>query len=338
VITVETTPPQPGTIRLGEFIQFRVSKPGPEVETRYLLVHERIIYTKPVLDWTADPLFLFFPEAPGDYRMVVEWRAPDGSRGQVAVPFAVTAGTVVSWAPQKVRVDRSTSLWAPSGWESMQVESWEQQLVALVKEVLTPGSVVYDVGANMGLYSVLFARLTGAEGHVYCFEANPVCVHFLRANLSHNAVANADIIPLAIAQEAGWLRFNINYGNSNLGLSEVSHFYAAKTGHEIQVECRDLDGVVSQLGLPPPGLIKIDIEGAEERAIRGMHSTLAAHLPILVLELHGAEVARLTLDLLTPMGYRYRHPSQPEQVLEQGELLDRHATGVFQTVAQVPRG
>ena len=188
MITVETTPPAPGTVRLGEFIQFRVAKPAPEVETRYFLIHECILYTKPVLEWTTDPLFLFFPEAPGAYRMVVEWRTPEGSHGRVEVPFAVTAGAEASWVPQKVRLDRSTSLWAPSGWESMQVESWERQLVALVREVMTPGSVVFDIGANMGLYSVLFARLTGSEGHVYCFEANPVCVHFLRANLSHNDV------------------------------------------------------------------------------------------------------------------------------------------------------
>jgi hypothetical protein len=139
---------------------------------------------------------------------------------------------------------------------------------------------------------------------------------------------------MAIGHEAGSVRFNINYGNSNLGLSEVSHFFSAKTGHEIQVECRDLDRIVSELGLPPPALIKIDIEGAEERAVRGMHATLAEHRPILVLELHGAEVAELTLDLLTPLGYRYRHPEQPDELLEQGELLERYATGVFQTVAQ----
>jgi FkbM family methyltransferase len=193
------------------------------------------------------------------------------------------------------------------------------------------GWTVFDIGANLGFYSIYFSRAVGVKGHVYCFEANLVCVYFLQTNLILNHVENCAIIPAAILEKQDTTPFTINYASSGLGITQKSSFYTTKLGHEISVLGFDLDELLNSHFNKPPDLIKIDIEGAEEYAVRGMERILRRHHPILLLEIHGLEAAKITLPLLDRLGYRVQDVDG-KKLLRVNEFLASFSDKVTQLI------
>jgi FkbM family methyltransferase len=306
-------PKQPASIELGQIIEIQVTDAEPDLETRYFIRHEHVLYPSPITPWGTQTTFQFYPEAPGYFQIAAEWRTPDGSHGWLEQSFSVTVGVKAIGrkhfnssidGPSLVEIDDGTSIWSVSGWEAGLIRHWESDLMSALKNFVEPGFVIYDVGANIGVYSVYASRLVGPQGHVYAVEANPMCVYLLRCNLSAAGVDNFTILPIALSDAPGSCQFKINYGNSNLGLTEESALFGLKTGQEIQVKSLDFDSMTSSFNLRPPDLIKIDIEGAEEHAIRGMRRALVEHRPTLLLEIHGEHAARATFELLEGINYK----------------------------------
>src|SRR5262249_43113851 len=176
--------------------------------------------------------------------------------------------------PRLVKVDRKTRLWVPTPWESDAMASHEQAMIEALRRIVKPGAVVYDIGAHVGLYAVALARMAGDRGHVYCVEADPVCVYLLACNMQLNGVANFDILPVAVLDGPGQTEFTINYRNFLVGVAAASPF-GAKNGHRISVKADSLDGLIEGYGLRLPDLIKMDVEGAEVVAVLGRRRTLA---------------------------------------------------------------
>lgn len=321
------------SIELGRLVEFHLVKDDPAIETRFFLRQSPIIYTRALKDWTNEPVLVVFPEAPGSYTLLAEWRAPDGRSGWEQLDFAVVATRQSSPEPQRVQLDEETAIWVPSAWEANVFRQTEKASIDLLATYIEPGSVVYDIGANVGVYAARMARLAGPEGRVVCVEANPLCVQFLRTNLMLTSTDNFDILPVAVLDRNGETRFALNYGNSNLGLSEVSHHYGVKAGHEIVVPCYRLDYLIEKFHLRPPAVIKMDIEGAEHRAILGMRKTLRTHRPVLMLEIHGKLCAANALDALDRLDYRYRDPKSGENFDHAAMICERFADRVFQLLA-----
>jgi FkbM family methyltransferase len=129
-------------------------------------------------------------------------------------------------------------------------------------DAIAPGSVVLDVGANIGLYTLLAAK-RGAR--VFAIEADPRNLELLRQNVHLNGFDDrVTIFPIAAGNQQGMVmlyRTRGNSGNSNLfeGIDPV------------QVPCRTIDS----LNLPPIDVCKMDIEGNEVSALRGMGATIA---------------------------------------------------------------
>jgi FkbM family methyltransferase len=337
-------PSQPAAIVLGQFLEIQVTDTGPGLETRFFFRHEHVLYPSPLTSWEPRTTLLFFPESPGDFQIAVEWRMPDGSHGWLEQSFSVTVGAKALTrrlldssidGPSLVEIGGGTSIWSVSGWESGLIRHWESDLMNTLEELVEPGFVVYDVGANVGVYSVYASRLVGPKGHVYSIEANPVCVYLLRCNLGSTGNGNFTIIPIAVSDAPGSCRFKINYGNSNLGLTDESALFEQKMGQEIQVSSLDFDSMKSSFNLRPPDLIKIDIEGAEEYAIRGMRGSLVEHQPVLLLEIHGEQAAGATFELLDGVSYRcfsLDKPQGPPCGLD--TILLNARQGVFHLVAR----
>ena len=150
---------------------------------------------------------------------------------------------------------------------------------------LGPSDVFYDVGANIGFFTLIAAR-NGA--HAFAFEPHPVALAALKRNLAANHLA-ADIYGCALADRDG---------AGYLDAGAVHTAALAESGHPVQL--RRLDG----LELPPPTAVKIDVDGAEAAVLVGMRETLKAHMPRLAVELHGtlAECEAI----LAEIGYRWR--------------------------------
>lgn len=326
----------PGFLPLGAVWRTRWSSETLMTEVRLIVRHGPLRLPKPAIDWTRSEDLAFLPEAPGDYELVLQWRTEDGRRGHVSSFVRVADGQPRTDAgPVLARAGKG--LWAPSAWEARLLEDAEHVALDLLDELLEPGDVAYDVGANLGLYALRMMERVGPGGRIYCVEANPVCVSFLQANLLRNGIENAEILPLALLDARGTVRFTIHYGNANLGISAPSGFYAQKVGHEIQVESIGLDDLVEDYSLRPPDLVKIDVEGAEAMVLGGMSRTLGSRRPRLLLELHGFGAASASLALLEAHGYCFIEPGKRRRRQDARETVAAHGDTVYQ-IAALPVG
>jgi FkbM family methyltransferase len=207
--------------------------------------------------------------------------------------------------PFRVRLRRNRSLWLRNPQES------ESFPFAMLRHFVRPGEVVYDCGANLGLYDRFLVSNLGA-GRVVAFEPSEENRRFLAANLALGKIGDrTTVLPFALADEDGTAEFQVDDVQTTSGaLSRVTGGEASEGRRNlrlapltIRVPCRRLDTVVAEERLPPPDVIKIDVEGAEGLLLRGATGLLRERGPRLVVELHGAGVAREVLELLFAQGY-----------------------------------
>jgi FkbM family methyltransferase len=173
--------------------------------------------------------------------------------------------------------------------------TYEQAKQRLFARSIRPGAVVFDVGANVGFYTLIAARKSGPAGRVYAFEPLPRNIAFLRRHLQRNDVINAEVIEAAVSDAAGRAAFEES-GSPAMGRLGSSG--------RLQVRTVTLDQMVLDSGLPPPEVIKIDIEGGETRALEGARRILARAQPLVFLATHGRQVHSQCCALLEEMGYR----------------------------------
>ena len=171
----------------------------------------------------------------------------------------------------------------------------------LFRQLVRPGMVVVEVGANIGAHTVELSRLVGAEGNVIAFEPQRVVFQTLCANLALNSCANVHAYQAAIGASAGEITVPVlppdrpaNFG----GLSLVG----ATRGERVPL--RRLD----DLGLAACHVLKLDLEGMEVEALRGGAGVVAAHRPAIYAENDRRERSAELLGLLLGWGYRvYAH-------------------------------
>jgi FkbM family methyltransferase len=185
-------------------------------------------------------------------------------------------------------------------------------MLGALQRLIHPGDVVYDIGANIGIYSRFMAQQFGA-GRVYAFE--PVAGNYPRLvrNLEIGGCADrAEALQLAIGDEDGLVDFQSDDMSALTGaLDAVNHGTASRNRVQYhlppqveKVRVARLDTVIPDRGLATPDVVKLDIEGAEAMALRGAPRLLEERKPRWVIELHSGPVAAEVLEILWK--YRYR--------------------------------
>jgi FkbM family methyltransferase len=146
----------------------------------------------------------------------------------------------------------------------------------LLKKLVEPGMQIVDVGANIGLYTLLLARLTGEIGHVFAFEPEPNLFSVLCENCEANNAVNVTPFRCAAGDANGRATFEratFNSGDNRLGGSKPG-------AQSIEVEVARLDEV---LPVQTVQFIKLDVQGHEVAALTGMHRLLASSPDVRVL-------------------------------------------------------
>jgi FkbM family methyltransferase len=179
-------------------------------------------------------------------------------------------------------------------------------------ELPLEGRTVYDVGAWEGTTALALARRVGPSGSVWAFEPNPTAAAKLRRNLGLNGMTNVSLLDVAVGDSTG--EVDLAFQRNATGRAQiVSEAGGEQRGVLVRVPMATLDELREQRGLPPPHLIKIDVEGAETQVLRGARRTIVAHRPDLLLELHGRTFAEKrakcesVLEELRELGYDGRH-------------------------------
>jgi len=163
------------------------------------------------------------------------------------------------------------------------VGAWEPAAQRLMVRYVVPGSVAYDIGANIGIHTLLLSRLVGRSGQVYAFEPVPVLYDRLCENIRLNpSLIAARPIQLALGDSSGTAAF---YTGHHAG---AGHLAASgpENGDRIVVSTSKLDEFVYRDQHAPPGFVKIDVEGAEGSVLAGAEQVLSNARPILLVDLH----------------------------------------------------
>jgi FkbM family methyltransferase len=170
---------------------------------------------------------------------------------------------------------------------------------------IRPGMTVYDVGANRGQLTLFFARAVGPAGAVVSFEPVGALFADLEANVRLNGLAQVRPYRLALADRCGAALFAFSGRHPTQGkLVGCEPSYDNPEATAAPVEAAALDELVARDRLPPPGLLKIDVEGAAALVLRGAARTIERHAPDVFIELHGGEEQQAVKEHLLARGYR----------------------------------
>lgn len=165
--------------------------------------------------------------------------------------------------------------------------SWEPHLVACFRKVCRPGAVAFDIGANVGYHTLMLATLTGTEGKCYAFEPNSENCRLILLGCERNGLSNITLFPIALSDQPGWEYFSSHIG-SNGGF--VTQQFVSLHGHGTVVPVFVLDG----LPLPKADLIKVDVEGAEYKVLKGGEALLSKSRPTIISEFSAEMTPRVS--------------------------------------------
>ncbi|EKD67427.1 MAG: hypothetical protein ACD_48C00414G0002 [uncultured bacterium] len=145
------------------------------------------------------------------------------------------------------------------------------------------GDVIWDIGAYQGTWTIPLAAIH-KENTFYCFEPDPKYFDILQKNLQLNNLNTVYAYPYAISNTSGnqelYLHSQFNH------CSALRQLYPKQTAQAVRVQTKTIDNCVSTYLIPPPDILKIEVEGAENMVLQGMRSIHPRHI---FLEIHTPE-------------------------------------------------
>jgi FkbM family methyltransferase len=183
---------------------------------------------------------------------------------------------------------------------------FEPGTTKLIEQIVRPGMVVIDLGAHVGYYTLLAARLVGQQGKVFAFEPDPGNYALLLENIALNGFGSVQALRQAVADRSGSTSFFLSPWGS-----DRNSLYQDNSGLEAQrvdVEVITLDDFLVQAGNPIVDLVKMDIEGSELAALEGMKKTLKRTRRLIMefspVSVHaGSSNPEQLLDMLNRFGF-----------------------------------
>lgn len=206
------------------------------------------------------------------------------------------------WA--QVKAGAAKGLWLelnPRTGEKYLHGTAEEPVQDVLIKHLRPAMVLYDLGANVGMFSLIAARIVGPQGHVYSFEPDSTVSARLRRNIARNLLSNLTVVEAGAWSSSRKLGFvSADAASPDRG---TGRFVDGQTGQSVMLDCISLDDFVESH--PAPDAIKCDVEGAEVEVLRGAENLIGTYLPWIVAEMHSAASAGAWTSFLRPFGYRF---------------------------------
>jgi FkbM family methyltransferase len=196
---------------------------------------------------------------------------------------------------------------------------FEERFLEFMRSILTPQSVVVDIGANIGNHALYLARKCRS---VHCFEPNPSALRRLYKNIELNRAVNVTVHEFGLGERDEVAAF---YENTSDNLAASG--FVERDGRRSDLPLRNADQAISELNLTRLDFIKIDVEGMEESVFRGLQQTIARHRPLIDFEFLGQRRGPADFDAIRRLlpGYRILEPRfSPSE----GSILKRLAWNI----------
>jgi FkbM family methyltransferase len=218
---------------------------------------------------------------------LARFMVPKGTRVWLRLPAGLGEGLWVHLDP-RLEMDYAKGAYEPLMQKAM-------------ASALAPGSVFYDVGAHIGVFSLIAARVVGKSGAVFAFEADPDNAQRIKEHACRNGLDQIHVVPCAVWSSPGKLAFQRAAVNSSRNRGAVANDPNLENEDLIEVEAISLD-TFSRDHLKPT-LMKIDIEGGEAAALQGSERIFTSHKPILICEVHNQASEEYVLRWLSSKRY-----------------------------------
>lgn len=174
-----------------------------------------------------------------------------------------------------------------------------QQEFALLSAITSAGSVIAEIGANMGAHTVRLAKHVGLQGRVVAFEPQPVMFQALCGTIALNGLMNVDCFPYALSSETGHLQIpHLDYRQQN-NFGGISFERPAEGG--LPVPMNRFDDVFV---LPRLDMMKIDVEGMELSVLKGAEAMVSKFRPVIYMENDNKPKSPALLQWLFDHDYR----------------------------------
>jgi FkbM family methyltransferase len=155
---------------------------------------------------------------------------------------------------------------------------FEPRDAEMFKHLVQPGTVMLDVGANIGQYALITAKFGGKNARVYAFEPSPAVRQRLQHHLTINQASQVEVVAKAVGSAPGVAQFYPAAGEDNSGVGSLlpaeSHRDDLRSQEGIEVEVTTLDIFVREQKLERVDMIKVDVEGFDFEALKGGEALL----------------------------------------------------------------
>lgn len=179
----------------------------------------------------------------------------------------------------------------------------EASVQKALAEILKPGMVFFDLGANIGLFSLLASRLVGTSGKTFSFEPDPVTALRLSRNIEKNRFHNIVVVEAGAGSATGRFTFlSADASSPDRGLGRFA--LEGEKGAGEARQCYALDDFVREF--PRPDAIKCDVEGAEAEVIQGARNLFTSCRPWIIFEIHSVANGEAVQKLCAEIGYNIR--------------------------------
>ena len=212
-------------------------------------------------------------------------------------------------------------------------KNYEAENFELLRKSCKPGAVIIDIGAHIGLFSVIAAQVTGKTGKVYAFEPAPGTYSLLQKTVAINHGETViESFKKAVGKENGKITFFISNDLADNSNSLVN-YKEDRTLHGIDVAVTSIDNFVKEKNINRLNFIKIDVEGAEYDTLQGAVETLRTLKPVCIVAIHPQPIAakgdslEAIYDLIAGCNYRVtldKKDFSKAALLANTELIDLH--------------
>jgi len=155
----------------------------------------------------------------------------------------------------------------------------------LLAQNLKKGMVCFDIGANIGYYTLLESKIVGAEGKVIAIEPSPINFKQLQKNIQNEKVTNVELYQMAGGNQNGTIKFLLD-SHSNLSRIVLDEENPKTLDETVDVPIKKLDSFIDEFSIKKLDFIRMDVEGYEFNILEGMQNSIKKFRPMIQIEVH----------------------------------------------------
>lgn len=190
--------------------------------------------------------------------------------------------------------------------------------IKLLKRLLSPGMVFFDIGANVGYYTLIAARLVRGEGRVHAFEPEPGNFRLLVRNIQANSFTNVTAVPKAVSDRIATVELFLD--GLNRGGPSLSRRNIPEISGSVFVDTLTLDSYLEETETTHVDLIKMDTQGMEGHIVSGAVRTLTEGRPRIIMEFWPFGLRNMGTDPLALLARIRGMDFDVHRILEGGEV------------------